>query len=88
MRAGWPASRGNPAAGTCHKQHCLELDDPVERLRYLRPLFEITDRPPRTGAAAVAEIDDPGEEDDDRADADPWPDEDDAPDSDDEPTQT
>jgi Lon protease-like protein len=25
-----------------HKQHCLELDDPVERLRYLRPLFEIT----------------------------------------------
>jgi Lon protease-like protein len=24
-----------------HKQHCLELDDPVERLRYLRPLFEI-----------------------------------------------
>jgi Lon protease-like protein len=28
------------AAG--HKQHCLELDDPVERLRYLRPLFEIT----------------------------------------------
>ena len=25
-----------------HKQHCLELDDPVERLRFLRPLFEIT----------------------------------------------
>lgn len=25
-----------------HQQHCLELDDPVERLRYLRPLFEIT----------------------------------------------
>jgi hypothetical protein len=24
-----------------YKQHCLELDDPVERLRYLRPLFEI-----------------------------------------------
>jgi len=24
-----------------HKQHTLELDDPVERLRYLRPLFEI-----------------------------------------------
>jgi hypothetical protein len=24
-----------------HKQHCLELDDPVERLRYLRPMFEI-----------------------------------------------
>jgi len=25
-----------------HKQHCLELDDAVERLRYLRPMFEIT----------------------------------------------
>ncbi|MGB5102361.1 MAG: LON peptidase substrate-binding domain-containing protein [Steroidobacteraceae bacterium] len=25
-----------------HKQHTLELDDPVERLRYLRPLFEIS----------------------------------------------
>ena len=24
-----------------HKQHCLELDDPLERLRFLRPLFEI-----------------------------------------------
>jgi len=24
-----------------HKQHCLELDDPTERLRFLRPLFEI-----------------------------------------------
>lgn len=24
-----------------HKQHCLELDDPIERLRHLRPLFEI-----------------------------------------------
>jgi hypothetical protein len=24
-----------------HKQHCLELDDPIERLRYLRPMFEI-----------------------------------------------
>jgi hypothetical protein len=24
-----------------HKQHCLELDDPVERLRYLRPMFDI-----------------------------------------------
>jgi Lon protease-like protein len=23
------------------KQHCLELEDPLERLRYLRPLFEI-----------------------------------------------
>jgi len=25
-----------------HKQHCLELEDPVERLRYLRPMFEIS----------------------------------------------
>jgi Lon protease-like protein len=25
-----------------HKQRCLELDDPVDRLCYLRPLFEIT----------------------------------------------
>lgn len=24
-----------------HKQHCLELDDAIERLRFLRPLFEI-----------------------------------------------
>src|SRR5262245_37368617 len=24
-----------------HKQHCLVLDDPMERLRYLRPMFEI-----------------------------------------------
>lgn len=26
---------------TGHKQHCLELDDAIERLRFLRPLFEI-----------------------------------------------
>jgi Lon protease-like protein len=25
-----------------HKQHCLELDSGLERLRYLRPMFEIT----------------------------------------------
>lgn len=25
-----------------HKQHCLELDDPLERLQYLRPMFELT----------------------------------------------
>jgi hypothetical protein len=24
-----------------HKQHCLELDDAIEQLRFLRPLFEI-----------------------------------------------
>jgi Lon protease-like protein len=29
-----------------HKQHCLELDDPIERLHFLRPLFEITSEPP------------------------------------------
>jgi Lon protease-like protein len=42
--AGWVSARlaeilPVPAV---HKQHCLELDDPVERLRYLRPMFEIT----------------------------------------------
>jgi Lon protease-like protein len=46
--AGWVAGRLveilpiSPA----HKQHCLELDDPLERLRFLRPLFEITTEPP------------------------------------------
>lgn len=29
-----------------HKQHCLELDDPLERLRHLRPMFEITYQQP------------------------------------------
>jgi Lon protease-like protein len=24
-----------------HKQHCLELDDPADRLAYLRPMFEL-----------------------------------------------
>jgi Lon protease-like protein len=41
--AGWVAGRLAeilPVPGV-HKQHCLELDDPVERLRYLRPMFEI-----------------------------------------------
>jgi Lon protease-like protein len=46
--SGWVAGRlaeilPLPAS---HKQQCLELDDPVERLRYLRPLFEITTEPP------------------------------------------
>ena len=27
--------------GLEHKQHCLELDDPLERLRYLRPLMRL-----------------------------------------------
>ena len=28
--------------GLEHKQHCLELEDPVERLRYLRPLVRLS----------------------------------------------
>ena len=49
--AGWVAGRlaeilPLPPA---HKQRCLEIDDPVERLRYLRPLFEITTEPPTAG---------------------------------------
>ena len=49
--AGWVAGRlaeilPLPPA---HKQQCLELDDPIERLRYLRPLFEITTEPPTAG---------------------------------------
>jgi Lon protease-like protein len=35
-----------------HKQQCLELDDPIERLRYLRPLFEISTEPPESGSTA------------------------------------
>jgi Lon protease-like protein len=41
--AGWVSGRLAeilPVPGV-HKQHCLELDDPVERLSYLRPMFEI-----------------------------------------------
>jgi Lon protease-like protein len=50
--AGWVAGRlaeilPLPAA---HKQQCLELDDPIERLRYLRPLFEISTEPPEPGS--------------------------------------
>ncbi len=47
--AGWVAGRLAellPLA-PAHKQHCLELDDAVERLRFLRPLFEITTEPPK-----------------------------------------
>lgn len=42
--AGWVANRLTELLPLSpgHKQHCLELDDPVERLRFLRPLFEIT----------------------------------------------
>jgi Lon protease-like protein len=46
--AGWVANRLAEILpiSPAHKQHCLELDDPVERLRFLRPLFEITTEPP------------------------------------------
>ena len=49
--AGWVAGRlaeilPLPPA---QKQQCLELDDPIERLRFLRPLFEITTEPPTAG---------------------------------------
>jgi hypothetical protein len=46
--AGWVAGRLAEILPlpTAHKQHCLELDDPVERLQFLRPLFEITTEPP------------------------------------------
>jgi Lon protease-like protein len=49
--AGWIAGRLAEILPlpTAHKQHCLELDDPVERLRFLRPLFEITTEPPTAG---------------------------------------
>ncbi len=42
--AGWVANRLTELLPLSpgHKQHCLELDDPVERLRFLRPLFEIS----------------------------------------------
>jgi Lon protease-like protein len=42
--AGWVSARLAEVlpVPAVHKQHCLELDDPVERLRYLRPMFEIT----------------------------------------------
>jgi hypothetical protein len=50
--AGWVAGRlaeilPLPPA---QKQQCLELDDPIERLRFLRPLFEITTEPPTAGS--------------------------------------
>ena len=46
--AGWVAGRLAEILpiSPAHKQHCLELDDPVERLHFLRPLFEITTEPP------------------------------------------
>jgi Lon protease-like protein len=48
--AGWVAGRLAEILPlpTAHKQQCLELDDPVERLRYLRPLFEISTEPPES----------------------------------------
>jgi Lon protease-like protein len=42
--AGWVSARLAEIlpVPSVHKQHCLELDDPVERLRYLRPMFEVS----------------------------------------------
>src|SRR4029079_11861632 len=56
--AGWVAGRLAEILPLpiVHKQQCLEIDDPVKRLRFLRPLFEITTEPPD------------GEDDDDEAD--------------------
>ncbi|MCZ8133237.1 MAG: hypothetical protein O9284_18380 [Steroidobacteraceae bacterium] len=50
--AGWFAERPaeTPPIPPGHKQHCLELDDPVERLRFLRPLFEIRRSQRRPGS--------------------------------------
>jgi Lon protease-like protein len=41
--AGWVSARLTEIlpVPAVHKQHCLELDDPIERLRYLRPMFEL-----------------------------------------------
>jgi Lon protease-like protein len=65
--AGWVAGRLAeilPLPPT-HKQHCLELDDPVDRLCFLRPLFEITTEPPEDDDEDESEDED---EDDDSAD--------------------
>ena len=62
-----------------HKQHCLELDDPVARLRFLRPLFEITNEPPEN---VVQDDDDPFDPDEPTDE-----DDDELPDTDDDPTQ-
>jgi uncharacterized protein len=72
-----------------HKQHCLELDDPVARLRFLRPLFEITSEAPDLTDDADDDADevdeDVEEEDDDSTDPDDISD--DLPD-DDDPTHS
>lgn len=62
--AGWVAGRLAEILplSPAHKQHCLELDDPIERLRFLRPLFEITTEPPTTDDDA--QVDEPDEPDD------------------------
>ncbi|HEX5648855.1 MAG TPA: LON peptidase substrate-binding domain-containing protein [Steroidobacteraceae bacterium] len=51
-----------------HKQHCLELDDPVERLRFLRPLFEITTEPPERSSDDDETTEDEDEDDEDEDD--------------------
>jgi Lon protease-like protein len=62
--AGWVAGRLAeilPLPPT-HKQHCLELDDPVDRLCFLRPLFEITTEPPEDEDESEDEEDDSADE--------------------------
>jgi Lon protease-like protein len=73
--AGWVAGRLAEILPlpTVHKQQCLEIDDPVERLRFLRPLFEITTEPPDgedDDDGSQAEDDEDPERPDDAADAD------------------
>jgi Lon protease-like protein len=73
--AGWVAGRLAEILPLpiVHKQHCLELDDPVERLRFLRPLFEITTEPPdgdETDEADEADDLDQPEDSDDPDDSD------------------
>jgi Lon protease-like protein len=67
---------------TVHKQHCLELDDPIERLRFLRPLFEITTEPPDD--EDEDEDEDEGEEGEDDEDEDEDEDEEDQDEDEDE----
>jgi hypothetical protein len=64
-----------------HKQHCLELDDPVERLRFLRPLFEITTEPPDGDETDEADESDDLDQPEDSDDPDDPDDSDDSDDS-------
>jgi len=77
-----------------HKQHCLELDDPIARLQFLRPLFEITSEPPDGSDPLDEDLDPDGddtmdEDDEDSDDVTDDDDDDDLPeDSDDDPTRS